>query len=85
MLDGVSGVHVIRPSGQVGRGYQLRLRGAKSFSFPVTPLVFVDGVAMDVAGVRGGSGILELIEPATVGRVEVLRGAAAWYVAGTSP
>ncbi|MBI2072193.1 MAG: TonB-dependent receptor plug domain-containing protein [Gemmatimonadetes bacterium] len=83
VLDGVSGVQLVRASGQVGRGYQLRIRGARSFSFPATPLVFVDGVRVDVTGVRGGPGIFELLDTRMIGRVEVLRGPAAAVRYGT--
>jgi TonB-dependent SusC/RagA subfamily outer membrane receptor len=83
VLDGVSGVHLIRASGVWGRGYQLRIRGAKSFSFAATPVIFVDGVRVDVVGVRGGSGILELLDASAIGRVEVLRGPAAATRYGT--
>lgn len=83
VLDGVSGVQFVRASGQVGSGYQLRIRGVKSFSFPATPLVFVDGVRVDPTGVRGGAGILELLDAGMIGRVEVLRGPAAAVRYGT--
>ncbi len=83
VLDGVSGVQLVRPSGQVGRGYQLRIRGVRSFSFPATPLVFLDGVRVDVIGARGGPGILDLLDAGMIGRVEVLRGPAAAVRYGT--
>lgn len=83
VLDGVSGVQLIRSSGDVGRGYSLRIRGVKSFSFAATPVIFVDGVRVDVLGTRGGSGILELLDANAIGRVEVLRGPAASARYGT--
>lgn len=83
VLDGVSGVQLIRSGGDVGRGYRLRIRGAKSFTFSQTPVVYVDGARVEVVSTRGGSGILELLDINTIGRVEVLRGPAATARYGT--
>ena len=77
VLDQVGGVTLMRTGGAVGQGWYLRIRGAKSFLFNHPPVVFVDGVKMDLLGDSGGVGILALLDPEQVGRVEVLRGPAA--------
>lgn len=77
VLDGVTGVTLVRTSGAVGTGYYLRVRGAKSFSFNRHPVVFIDGVRVEATGYDGGLGALELIDPGSVARIEVLKGPAA--------
>ena len=37
VLDGVTGVTLVRTSGEIGTGYFIRVRGAKSFSFNRPP------------------------------------------------
>ncbi len=77
VLDGVTGVTLVRTGGAIGTGYYLRVRGAKSFSFNRHPVVFVDGVRVEATGYDGGLGALELISPGTIARIEVLKGPAA--------
>ena len=77
VLAGVTGVTLFRTSGAIGAGYYLRVRGAKSFSFNRHPVVFVDGVRVRALGTAGGLGALELIDPGTIARIEVLKGPAA--------
>ena len=77
VLSGVTGVTLLRTSGAVGAGYHLRIRGAKSFHFNQHPVVFVDGVRVRAEGTAGGLGALELINPGTIARIEVLKGPAA--------
>jgi TonB-dependent SusC/RagA subfamily outer membrane receptor len=76
-LDQVSGVQLVRTGGEVGRGWYLRVRGARSFSFNRPPVVVLDGIRVSTLDPTGGLGILELIGPEDVARVEILRGAAA--------
>lgn len=77
VLDGVTGVTLIRTGGAIGTGYYLRIRGAKSFNFNRHPVVVVDGVRVEATGYDGGLGALELINPGTIARIEVLKGPAA--------
>ena len=77
VLDGVSGVTLVRTSGAVGMGYFLRVRGAKSFTFNRPPVVYIDGIRVDAMGFDGGLSALELIDPGTIARIEVLKGPAA--------
>ena len=77
VLDQVGGVTLMRTGGAVGQGWYLRIRGAKSFLFNQPPVVFLDGVKVDLLGDYGGVGVLELLDPEEIARVEVLRGPAA--------
>lgn len=77
VLDQVTGVTLLRSGGEVGMGWFLRVRGAKSFHFNHPPVVFLDGIRVDLLGVSGGVGILDLLDPDQIGRVEVIRGPAA--------
>lgn len=77
VLDQVGGVTLVRTGGAVGQGWYLRIRGAKSFLFNHPPVVFLDGVKVDLLGDYGGVGVLELLDPDQIARVEVLRGPAA--------
>lgn len=77
VLDGVTGVTLMRTGGAVGMGYYLRVRGAKSFTFNRQPAVFIDGVRVNATGFAGGLGALELINPGTIARIEVLKGPSA--------
>lgn len=78
----VTGARVLFQSGTLGTATQVLLRGAKSLSLPGEPLYYVDGVPMSAAepGSRtrpGQQSILDVIDPATIERIEVLSGAAA--------
>lgn len=77
ILDQVSGVTLVRTGGDVGSGWYLRIRGAKSFRFNDPPVVVLDGVRVPSANGDGSRSALELLSIATIGRVEVIRGAAA--------
>ncbi len=77
VLDGVTGVTLVRTGGAVGMGYHIRIRGAKSFTFNRHPVVFIDGVQVRALGMGGGLGALELISPGSIARIEVLKGPAA--------
>jgi TonB-dependent SusC/RagA subfamily outer membrane receptor len=76
------GLEVRRGSGQVGSGIRIRLRGARSVSVPGHPLVYIDGIRVEYAtgspwlGLVGPS-IFDLVNPAEIERIEVLRGAEA--------
>ena len=77
VLDRVTGVTLVRTDGAVGRGYFLRVRGAKSFTFNRQPVVYIDGIRVDAMGFDGGLGALELIDPGTIARIEVIKGPSA--------
>ena len=76
----VPGLGISRGSGQVGSGVRFRLRGARSFTGPSAPLVYIDGIRVEYAlggpGIQGlaGPSALDLLEPSMIERIEVLRG-----------
>ena len=81
------------PSGGLtGEGSRIRIRGNASLSMSNEPIILVDGVRMDAAGGfgdnvgAGGGGVpsrLDDIDPASIERIEVLKGAAAATLYGT--
>ncbi len=74
--------------GLTGQGAQIRIRGNSSLSQSNEPIIFIDGVRMNngASGGGGGGGAmtrLDDIDPNTIERVEVLKGAAAATLYGT--
>ena len=76
--------------GLSGQGAQIRIRGNSSLSQSNEPIIFIDGVRMNNGasnqGNGGGGGAatrLDDIDPNTIERVEVLKGAAAATLYGT--
>lgn len=85
----LAGGEVLWSSGQVGAGASIVLRGLKSFTLRSQPAVYVDGVRLADGPGPGVSdarySVLDLIDPSTVERIEVVRGPAALkYGAGAS-
>ena len=79
-------------SGLTGEGARIRIRGNASMSQSNEPIVYVDGIRMNNSGGfagfvgTGGGGSpsrLDDIDPTTIERVEVLKGAAAATLYGT--
>jgi outer membrane receptor protein involved in Fe transport len=77
----VAGAEVVWASGQVGAGASVLLRGLRSATQEYKPLIYVDGVRLANVATPGttmlGASGLDMIDPSTVDRVEVLRGPAA--------
>ena len=76
--------------GLAGQGAQIRIRGNSSLSQSNEPIIFIDGVRMNngagAQGAGGGGGAptrLDDIDPNTIERIEVLKGAAAATLYGT--
>lgn len=87
-----AGVSVLPASGLTGEGARIRIRGNASLSMSNEPIVFVDGVRINAGGGfgdnvgAGGGGRpsrLDDIDPSTIERVEILKGAAAATLYGT--
>jgi outer membrane receptor protein involved in Fe transport len=81
VLKGIPGVLILRPSGQVGSGTKVQLRGLRSLFSSNEPLIYVDGVRTSslpspLTGARGQS-LLDLIPPSQIDRIEVFKGPAA--------
>jgi TonB-dependent starch-binding outer membrane protein SusC len=87
-----AGVTILAASGLAGEGARIRIRGNASLSMSNEPIVFVDGVRInsgggfgDNAGAGGGGrpSRLDDIDPSSIERVEILKGAAAATLYGT--
>ena len=85
------GVQILPSSGLTGEGARIRIRGNASLSQSNEPVVYVDGVRIDNGGGftyagAGGGGTpsrLDDINPETIERVEILKGAAAATLYGS--
>jgi TonB-linked SusC/RagA family outer membrane protein len=88
------GVVGLPSTGMTGQGSRIRIRGNASLSQSNEPIVFIDGVRINTVGnfgrnvSAGDIGIgatsrLDDIDPSTIERVEILKGAAAATLYGT--
>ncbi|MDP2496371.1 MAG: SusC/RagA family TonB-linked outer membrane protein [Candidatus Palauibacterales bacterium] len=87
------GVNVLSSSGLAGEGSQIKIRGSASLTQSNEPIVYVDGVRVNTGGEfagtsagdqgTGASSRLDDINPQSIERVEVLKGAAAATLYGT--
>jgi len=80
------GVVGLSSSGLAGEGMKIRIRGNASLTQSNEPIVFVDGVRINSGGTSAANATLshlDDIDPATVERVEILKGAAAATLYGT--
>lgn len=83
----VPGVSVLPSSGMTGAGGRIRIRGNASLSQSNNPIIYIDGIRMDNGGSGAGAGDrtsrLDDIDPTSIERIEVLKGAAAATLYGT--
>ncbi|MGE0552981.1 MAG: SusC/RagA family TonB-linked outer membrane protein [Gemmatimonadales bacterium] len=82
------GVQVNSPSGQVGGGERILVRGRSSLSLRITPLIYVDGVRVDNTTSCGGScgpvgSRLNDFHPDDIEMIEIIKGPAAGTLYGT--
>jgi TonB-linked SusC/RagA family outer membrane protein len=80
------GVVGLSSSGLVGEAMRIRIRGNASLTQSNEPIVFVDGVRINSAGTSSANATLSRlddIDPSTIERVEILKGAAAATLYGT--
>ena len=75
------GLTAITSAGLTGTGSRIRIRGNASLTQSNEPVVFVDGIRVNAGG--GMTSRLDDIDPASIERVEVLKGAAAATLYGT--
>jgi TonB-linked SusC/RagA family outer membrane protein len=86
-----AGVSILPASGISGEGARIRIRGNASLSMSNEPIVFVDGVRINSGGGFGSNvgsnggtpSRLDDIDPSSIERIEVLKGAAAATLYGT--
>ena len=84
------GVVALPTGGVAGEGTKIRIRGTSSLSQSNEPIIYVDGVRVDNGGGMGGldqgggsPSRLDDINPASIERIEILKGAAAATLYGT--
>jgi len=78
---GVVGLDASRAGGQLGGALRFQIRGHHSFTLPDDPLVYVDGIRIaptkGVGPAGSGLSILDVVDPASIDRIEVIRSVAA--------
>ena len=82
------GVTMMPSSGYTGEGSRIRIRGSSSLSQLNEPIIYVDGIRVNRAAVdanngQGNPSRLDDIDPESIERIEVLKGAAAATLYGT--
>jgi TonB-dependent starch-binding outer membrane protein SusC len=75
------GLSAITSAGLTGSGSRIRIRGNASITQSNEPVVFIDGVRVNAGGTQTSR--LDDIDPASIDRIEVLKGAAAATLYGT--
>jgi TonB-dependent SusC/RagA subfamily outer membrane receptor len=75
------GLSAINSAGLTGSGARIRIRGNASLTQSNEPVIFLDGIRINSGG--GQTSRLEDIDPESVERIEVLKGAAAATLYGT--
>lgn len=91
LMSGKSaGVSLRRASGQVGSGMRFKIRGGGGLTGTGQPVIYIDGVRVDNDEVEGpgtggqGYGMLSSLSPDQIDNIEILKGAAASALYGTS-
>jgi TonB-linked SusC/RagA family outer membrane protein len=84
----VPGVSVLPTGGATGQGARIRIRGSASLSQSNNPILYIDGVRADNGGGFGQTAAappsrLDDIDPESIDRIEILKGAAAATLYGT--
>ncbi|MGH7476125.1 MAG: TonB-dependent receptor domain-containing protein [Longimicrobiales bacterium] len=84
-----AGVSVLDRAGYAGAGAMIRLRGVNTLTSGVRPLVYVDGIRIE-SGPHGnpdesdnGGIALDDLDPHSIERIEIIKGAAATTLYGT--
>ncbi|MDD5815618.1 MAG: TonB-dependent receptor [Bacteroidales bacterium] len=84
MIQGkIAGVNVTTNSGTPGAGASIRIRGGSSLNASNSPLIVIDGLAMDNNGVKGLSNPLSMVNPADIETFTVLKDASATAIYGS--
>lgn len=84
----IPGVSVLPSGGVTGQGARIRIRGSASLSQSNNPILYIDGVRADNGGGFGTTAApppsrLNDIDPESIERIEILKGAAAATLYGT--
>ena len=84
MMQGkIAGVSVISDGGTPGGSSTIRIRGGASLNASNDPLIVIDGLAMDNAGVQGLSNPLAMVNPNDIETFTVLKDASATAIYGS--
>lgn len=84
MLSGkIAGVNVATDGGTPGGGASIRIRGGSSLNASNSPLIVIDGLAMDNNGIQGVSNPLSLVNPSDIETFTVLKDASATAIYGS--
>ena len=84
MIQGkIAGVQVTSNDGAPGGGATIRIRGGSSLNASNDPLIVIDGLAMDNAGVQGLSNPLSMVNPNDIESFTVLKDASATAIYGS--
>jgi outer membrane receptor protein involved in Fe transport len=88
LQDRTAGIVIPAGTAEMGSGQAIRLRGNASLSLVSYPLVYIDGVRQTGSGYRstrsgGQTSMISDIDPATIDRVEIIKGPAATALYGT--
>ncbi|MDX9942804.1 MAG: SusC/RagA family TonB-linked outer membrane protein [Bacteroidales bacterium] len=79
----IPGVQITMPGGAPGEGAQIRVRGGSSLSATNDPLIVIDGVPIENAGVPGLRNPLATINPDDIESFTVLKDASATAIYGS--
>ncbi len=79
----IAGVQVTSNGGAPGAGSTIRIRGGASLNANNDPLVVIDGVPLDNAGISGAPSALSLINPNDIESMSVLKDASATAIYGS--
>lgn len=79
----VPGVSIISGGGAPGAGSTIRIRGGASLSASNDPLIVIDGVPVDNAGISGSANALSLINPNDIESFSILKDASATAIYGS--
>jgi iron complex outermembrane receptor protein len=79
----IAGVRINSNGGAPGSGSRIRIRGGSSLNASNDPLIVIDGVPLDNTGISGSANALNLINPAEIENITVLKDASAAAIYGS--
>ena len=83
VMGKIAGVKINTNSGLPGGGSRIRIRGGSSLNASNDPLIVIDGVPIDNTGIAGSANALNLINPAEIESITVLKDASAAAIYGS--
>lgn len=79
----VAGVQITSNGGAPGSGSRIRIRGGSSLNANNDPLIVIDGVPLDNAGIAGSANPLNFINPNDIASFNILKDASATAIYGS--